>query len=92
MNILDFHKRKINPAPKISMVTCYDYCSASIMNASNVDCILVGDSMSMVMYGYADTLGATVNMITQHVQAVAKASRVHKFIVGDLPFCSHCKA
>lgn len=90
MNIYDFQKRK-QEGQKISMVTCYDYCFASIMNASDVDCILVGDSLSMVMHGHATTLGATVDLMAQHVAAVAKGAP-NKFIIADLPFCSYRKS
>lgn len=89
MTSTDFHLRKLN-GPKISMVTCYDYCSASILNESQVDCILVGDSGSMVMHGCSTTLGATVDMLAQQTQAVAKGAP-DKFIVSDLPFCSYRK-
>jgi len=89
MNSKDFQERKLK-GPKISMVTCYDYCSASIMNESQVDCILVGDSGSMVMHGCPTTLGATVEMIVQHTLAVVKGAP-HKFIISDLPFCSYRK-
>lgn len=90
MNIHDFQKRKLQQGPKISMVTCYDYCSATIMNATNVDCILVGDSSSMVMHGCSNTVGATVEMLAQHTAAVAKGAP-NKFIISDLPFCSYRK-
>ena len=89
MNIHEFEKRK-EQNTKISMVTCYDYCSAAILNASQVDCILVGDSASMVMHGYPTTIGATVEMMAQHTAAVAKGAPL-KFIIGDLPFCSYRK-
>lgn len=89
MNIHDFQKRK-SEGLKMSMVTCYDYCFASILNTSAVDCILVGDSLSMVMHGHATTLGATVDLMALHVAAVAKGAP-EKFIIGDLPFCSYRK-
>jgi len=90
MNIHDFQKYK-ETGTKLSMVTCYDYSSAAIMNTSKVDCILVGDSLSMVVYGHPNTLMATVEMIALHTQAVAKGAP-DKFIVGDLPFCSYRKS
>ena len=55
MNILDFAKRKNSKKP-ITMVTCYDYTLASIVNETSVDCILVGDSAAMVMHGFDTTL------------------------------------
>ena len=37
---------------KISMLTAYDYSMAKIVDAANVDVILVGDSASNVMAGH----------------------------------------
>lgn len=90
MTIHDFQNRHFQ-GPKISMVTCYDYTSASILNESQVDCILVGDTSSMVIYGCSTTLGATVDMIAQQTLAVSKGAP-NKFIIGDLPFCSYRKS
>lgn len=89
MNISNFQLMKENNE-KISMVTCYDYWSAYIISQSHIDCILVGDSLAMVMYGYQNTLPATVGMMSRHVQAVARGAS-NKFIVGDMPFCSYRK-
>lgn len=89
MNISNFQLMKENNE-KISMVTCYDYWSAYIISQSRIDCILVGDSLAMVMYGHTNTLPATVEMMSQHIQAVAKGAS-NKFIIGDMPFCSYRK-
>lgn len=56
-----------------------------------MDCILVGDSLAMVMYGYSTTLPATVNVMAQHIQAVSRGTPPNKFIVSDMPFCSYRK-
>ncbi len=72
----------------ISMVTCYDSTSALIVGASNVDCILVGDSVAMTMHGFKDTLNATPEMIEMHVAAVRRGAP-EKFVVADLPFLAH---
>ena len=90
MNISDFQRMK-QDNKKISMVTCYDYWSAYIISKSNVDCILVGDSLAMVMYGHSTTLLATIDMMAQHIQAVSRGA-TNKFIVGDMPFCSYRKS
>ena len=55
---------------RISMVTCYDAALARVIEASKVDCILVGDSAAMVVHGYPDTLAATVEMMAVHTAAV----------------------
>jgi len=75
---------------KISMVTCYDTWSAKLINQSPVDCILVGDSVSMVMHGHDTTIGADTDMIALHVKAVSRGAP-DKFIVGDIPFLAHRK-
>src|SRR5215813_12432306 len=89
MNVQDFQKMK-DEGRKISMVTCYDYSSARAVADSNIDCILVGDSLAMTMHGYATTISATTPMMALHTAAVARGAPA-KFIVGDLPFLSYRK-
>jgi 3-methyl-2-oxobutanoate hydroxymethyltransferase len=89
MNVLDFQKLK-DAGRKISMVTCYDYSSARAVAGSNVDCILVGDSLAMTMHGHPNTLSATTAMMALHTAAVARGAS-SKFIVADLPFLSYRK-
>lgn len=89
MNVLDFQKMK-QQQKKISMVTSYDYWSAQLIESSNIDCILVGDSAAMVIHGHSTTIPASVEMMIPHVQAVSRAAKT-KFIIGDLPFCSYRK-
>jgi len=89
MNIGGFQKKKINNE-KITFVTCYDHWSAKIIDQSEVDCVLVGDSLAMVMHGHATTIPATVDLMALHIEAVSRGI-THKFIVGDLPFLSYRK-
>ena len=89
MNVLDFKKKK-DQDQKISMVTCYDYWSAKIIEKTLVDTVLVGDSVAMVVHGYPTTINATVEMMSTHVKAVSRGIK-SKFIVGDLPFLSYSK-
>ena len=42
---------------KISMLTCYDYSTAKLMEKSGINTILVGDSLGNTMLGYKDTPG-----------------------------------
>ena len=72
------------------MVTCYDHWSAQILNTTEIDCLLVGDSLAVVMYGYESTVHATVDMMTLHVGAVARGAP-DKFIVADMPFLTCSK-
>lgn len=73
------------------MITCYDYTSARIAAASEVDCLLIGDSLAMTMHGHKTTLNASVNMMALHTSAVARGAG-EKFIVADLPFMSYRKS
>jgi len=86
MNVLDFRARKRN-REKISMVTCYDYWSAQILERTDIDCLLVGDSLAMVMHGHESTVFADVDLMALHIKAVARGAP-GKFIVGDMPFLS----
>ncbi len=76
---------------KIRMVTCYDYSFARIVDSTDVDCVLVGDSLSMVIYGCTDTTQATMEMMTAHTRAVARGI-TKKFIIADMPFLSYRKS
>lgn len=89
MSTLEFAKKKLNKQ-KISMITCYDSWSAKIISETDIDCVLVGDSLSMVMHGHDTTLNASVNLMALHVSAVSRGLK-NKFIVGDLPFLSYRK-
>jgi 3-methyl-2-oxobutanoate hydroxymethyltransferase len=84
LSILDFPARK-TAREKISMVTCYDYTSAQVLNETDVDTLLVGDSLAMVMHGFDSTVHATVELMALHISAVARGAP-NKFIVGDMPF------
>jgi len=86
MNVLDFQTCKVR-GEKIVMLTCYDYTSARIVQDSDVDVILVGDSAAMVMHGYGTTIPASIEMMCQHIESVSRGTK-NKFIVGDMPFLS----
>ncbi|NDV26081.1 3-methyl-2-oxobutanoate hydroxymethyltransferase [Desulfovibrio sp. JC010] len=73
---------------KISMVTAYDYPSGQIVDAAEVDMILVGDSLGMVVLGYEDTLSVTMDDMLHHAAAVSRGAK-RALIVGDLPFMSY---
>lgn len=88
-SVLDFGAAK-SAGRKISMVTCYDAAFARVLEASQVDCILVGDSAAMVMHGHPDTLAATVELMALHTAAVRRGAPT-RFLIGDLPFLSFRK-
>ena len=73
---------------KISMLTAYDFTTATILDGAGVDGILVGDSASNVMAGNADTLPITVDEMIYHARSVARAVR-RALVVCDMPFGSY---
>src|SRR5512137_2032840 len=73
---------------KLSMLTAYDYPTALIVYESNVDIILVGDSLGMVVLGYDSTLPVTMEEMIHHTKAVSRATK-HAMVVGDMPFMSY---
>jgi 3-methyl-2-oxobutanoate hydroxymethyltransferase len=82
----DFSVRKKNHQ-KITMVTCYDYTFACLINKSPADCVLVGDSCANVIYGEQTTIPATIAMLARHTTAV-HSGLSEKFLITDMPFLS----
>ena len=72
---------------KISMVTCYDTWSAKILSKTDIDILLVGDSLAMVVYGHDSTLPVNISTMALHTEAVKKGAN-QKFITVDMPFMS----
>ena len=87
MTVLDFKKFK-QEGRKFTYVTAYDYTMASIINESETEVILVGDSLGMVMLGYSTTVGVTLDDMIHHIRPVVKGAP-DTFVVGDMPFGSY---
>ena len=85
--ILTLQQRKQNQQ-KITMLTAYDYTTAKLMDDSGVDCLLVGDSLGMVVLGYESTVSVTMEDMIHHSKAVAKGAK-NALVVTDLPFMSY---
>ena len=73
---------------KISMLTCYDYSTAKLMEQAGVNGILVGDSLGNTMLGQQDTLSVTMEDMIHHGHAVAQACS-NTMVVIDMPFMSY---
>ncbi len=73
---------------KIAAITSYDYLSTRLIDDTGIDCILVGDSLGMVVMGYDNTLPVTMEEIIHHLKAVTRA-RPRAIVVGDMPFMSY---
>jgi 3-methyl-2-oxobutanoate hydroxymethyltransferase len=72
---------------KITMLTAYDHALASLVDDAGVEGILVGDSMSMVVQGHANTLPVTLDEMIYHAEMVGRAVQ-HALVVVDMPFPS----
>lgn len=73
---------------KIAMITAYDFPTAMLADSANVDIILVGDSVGMVVLGYKSTVPVTLEEIMYHSRAVVRGvSRA--MVIGDMPYLSY---
>ena len=76
--------RKCKGADPVVCLTAYTYPVAQKADP-HVDLLLVGDSLGVVIYGLANTLGVTIEMMVRHTQAVVRASK-RACVVSDMPF------
>jgi 3-methyl-2-oxobutanoate hydroxymethyltransferase len=87
VTILDFSRWKA-AGRKISVLTAYDFGTARLLDGAGVDCLLVGDTLGMVVQGRDTTLGVTLDQIVYHAEMVARAAK-RALVVADLPFLSY---
>ena len=73
---------------KITMLTAYDAAMAAMLTAADVDMLLVGDSLGMVVLGYDSTVPVTMDEMIHHASAVRRGAPA-AFVVGDMPFGSY---
>ncbi|KAF8068334.1 KPHMT2 [Scenedesmus sp. PABB004] len=81
-------RAKYEKGVPISMCTAYDYPSAVHVDQADIDVLLVGDSVSMVVHGHDTTLPVTLDDMLSHCKAVSRGA-ARAFLVGDLPFGSY---
>jgi 3-methyl-2-oxobutanoate hydroxymethyltransferase len=75
---------------RITMVTAYDATFARLISHAEIDVMLIGDSLGMVIQGHDSTLPVEVDEVIYHCRAVVRGrgnGRAH--IVADLPFMSY---
>ena len=70
---------------KIAMITAYDFSIARILDSTEIDVVLVGDSASNVMAGHTSTLPITLNEMIYHASSVVRGVK-RALVVVDLPF------
>jgi 3-methyl-2-oxobutanoate hydroxymethyltransferase len=73
---------------KISCITCYDASFAALVDEADVDVVLVGDSLGMVIQGHDTTVPVTLDNIIYHSRAVAKGLS-RPFLMADMPFMTY---
>lgn len=73
---------------KLKMVTAYDYPTAVLVDKTEIEMILVGDSLGMVVLGYDGTVPVTMEDMIHHIRPVVKGAP-NTLIVGDMPFMSY---
>lgn len=72
----------------IAMLTCYDASFARLLDAAGVDCVLVGDSLGMVIQGLDSTLPVTLDEVAYHTRCVARGLQAG-WLIADMPFGSY---
>ncbi len=85
LNVRDIRKSK---QQKLQVLTCYDYQTATILNQTDLDMILVGDSVGNVILGYETTVEVTLEEMIIFGSAVRRGAP-DKFLILDMPFGSY---
>ncbi len=80
--------RKKRIGEPIVMVTAYDYPSAQVAQAADVDVVLVGDSGAMTVLGYPSTVAVSTDEMLMLASA-ARRGLTTPLLVADLPFGSY---
>jgi len=81
-------QQKKERGERVSVLTAYDFPTARLLDAAGVDCLLVGDSLAMVVLGHETTLSVTMEEMLHHARAVARGAK-WALLVGDMPFLSY---
>ncbi len=79
---------KMQKGIPITMITCYDYPMAYLVEQAGIDIVLVGDSLGMTMLGYDSTLPVTMDDMIRHAQAVRRGAP-DPWLIGDMPYMSY---
>jgi 3-methyl-2-oxobutanoate hydroxymethyltransferase len=69
----------------LQMLTCYDFQTAQLLNETEIDLLLVGDSLGNVILGYETTVEVSLEEMIVFSSAVKRGAK-NKFVVADLPF------
>ncbi|HBU69541.1 MAG TPA: 3-methyl-2-oxobutanoate hydroxymethyltransferase [Elusimicrobia bacterium] len=87
ITVLSFKEMK-KRGEKITLLTCYDYSTARLLNEAGIDAVLVGDSLGMVKLGYENTLPVTIDDMVYHTKSVKRGNST-ALLIADMPFMSY---
>jgi len=87
VNVTDIVAAKAAKRP-VSVITCYDAAFAKLIDQTDIDIVLVGDSMGNVVLGFKNTLPVTVEHMIHHTAAVSRGL-THPMLIADMPFMSY---
>jgi len=79
---------KMTKGIPLTMITCYDYPMATLVEQAGIDIVLVGDSLGMTMLGYESTLPVTMADMIRHAAAVRRGTP-NGWLIGDMPYMSY---
>ncbi len=79
---------KMAKGTPLTMITCYDYPMAYLVEQAGIDIVLVGDSLGMTILGFDSTLPVTMADMIRHAQAVRRGTP-NAWLIGDMPYMSY---
>jgi 3-methyl-2-oxobutanoate hydroxymethyltransferase len=84
VDLIEKFREKKRRGEKITALTAYDYPTARLLDESEIDIILVGDSVGMVVLGYEDTTSVKLEEMLHHTRAAARGVK-QALLVADMP-------
>jgi 3-methyl-2-oxobutanoate hydroxymethyltransferase len=87
VSLADFMHMK-RQGQKIAAVTAYDAPSGRLADLAGIDCVLVGDSAAMTMFGRESTVSITMDEMVMLTRAVVRGVR-RALVIADMPFGSY---
>ncbi len=73
---------------RLTLLTAYDYTFARLADQAELDGILVGDSLGMVIKGQSHSLEVTLDEVIYHTRCVARGVE-RALLIADLPFMTY---
>ncbi|MDJ0983901.1 MAG: 3-methyl-2-oxobutanoate hydroxymethyltransferase [Desulfobacterales bacterium] len=86
-SILEIQQAKVE-GRKLVMLTAYDYPFGLLADQAEIDMVLVGDSLGMVVMGLDGTVEVTMENMIHHIKAVVRGCK-RPLVIGDMPFMSY---